>query len=273
MFAHLMSPCTIGGAFAWRYSRAEPTSIKGLVRVTSLTLPWLCMEQMNPSMVWPSTYSNSIANSALVGSMTAAWNATMCAWRMRRRSRNSLHKEAKFFVPSFSASKLGALIATAEPRKRPNSTQPKPPTPSTTGGLVMETSAVATIQCSRAPMSASCWKDFCSSFLLASTFPLASRSMSPKICSVVLDAAVLTAPASDTEAEKRTLSTALAASLAVVRDNSSLMGDKRVGWSSRWTCSTWLSPNKKQVSAPLTPMTASCARTSAKDSWRQTGMD
>mmetsp|Transcript_29447 Transcript_29447/g.85507 ORF Transcript_29447/g.85507 Transcript_29447/m.85507 type:complete len:234 (+) Transcript_29447:215-916(+) len=226
MLEPLMSPCTIGGAQAWRYWSAEPTSMRGFVRVDTRRCSPLCAALMKPSMHLPSTYSKIIARSALVGSITAAWNETMFGWRTRRRSRSSLQSAATFVAPGLAASTLGSFTATAEPRKMPMATQPKPPNPRRIGELGMATSAVETIQCSRAPMVTSCWNFSWSSMALSPERPFASRSMSLKICSVLLELAMLGASQSDRQPWAPSSPMFLAEPPAVVRVGSSAMADR-----------------------------------------------
>mmetsp|Transcript_47767 Transcript_47767/g.139316 ORF Transcript_47767/g.139316 Transcript_47767/m.139316 type:complete len:285 (+) Transcript_47767:1053-1907(+) len=158
-------------------------------------------------------------------------------------------------------------MATVVPRKRPKATQPYEPKPRTTHGLRIMTSAVGTSQCSLTPMSTSVSNTSRTPALEGSVQTLAKRSMSLKTFSVAVEPTTLATALPPKPASPASEGAGGVSSSAMVCRFS---GDM---CSSLWVCSTWPSPTRKQVSAPLTPRMASCARTDAKDSSKATGID
>mmetsp|Transcript_23898 Transcript_23898/g.69143 ORF Transcript_23898/g.69143 Transcript_23898/m.69143 type:complete len:208 (-) Transcript_23898:558-1181(-) len=192
MLDALRSPCTKTGSSVCKYKSAPPTSNNNVDKVTRMSLSMVswplflrstCSPRTNCLIESPSTYSKIIANSPLNGSMVAPWNATICECRILRRSRISLQN-----VPIMDAwlrwpVARGNLMATVPPRQRPNTTQPKPPEPSSTEGK-SSTSAVPTSQCSLTPTFAMRSKLTRSAEMSCSARPAHNWSMSLKMCSV-----------------------------------------------------------------------------------------
>mmetsp|Transcript_76791 Transcript_76791/g.221883 ORF Transcript_76791/g.221883 Transcript_76791/m.221883 type:complete len:229 (-) Transcript_76791:1088-1774(-) len=175
---------------------------------------------INASIISPSTNSKSTAKSPLTGSMSAPWNPTTQGCLTRRKSRNSLHKEASSRSSLRVACPRGTFTATNVSRNRPMTTQPKPPLPKTYGGVTSWTSEVPTSQCSLTPTSAT--RRRAARFVVAPWWD-PSRSMSLNTCSVVPDGAALIA--------SKFASSSCPASVAGLADQSSFgSGMAMVGW-------------------------------------------
>mmetsp|Transcript_5484 Transcript_5484/g.15367 ORF Transcript_5484/g.15367 Transcript_5484/m.15367 type:complete len:232 (+) Transcript_5484:129-824(+) len=205
-----------------------------------------CSWLTNAPKELPSTNSRMSANSPLFASMAAPCSATMCECRTRLKRRISLQKEATDSAVLREAAPRGTLMATGDPWKRPTATQPNPPRPQITGGFRTSMSRVATSQCSRTPIFATCSS---AARIEEDTSRPVQREhswlMSLKTRSVAVDVAVLTRSTSMSASVSRAPSAPMWASA------SSWMASNSTSFSSRFgVCSTWLTPTRAQVEAP-----------------------
>mmetsp|Transcript_102248 Transcript_102248/g.294357 ORF Transcript_102248/g.294357 Transcript_102248/m.294357 type:complete len:248 (-) Transcript_102248:1080-1823(-) len=207
-------------------------------------------------MTLPSTTSNTMATSPLSVSMVAPWNATMFVCLTRRKSRISLQKDSTRRTWSLPPSTRGSLIATGVPRKRPQTTAPKPPLPRKIGGETISRSSLLKNQCSWMPTLTTDFRAFPSGSATSPPRRMQSRSMSLKIFSVAAaDGAMLGAASS-------------ASSGAAVPGSAATTSVFTFG-----RCSIWLMPTTNCVRRPSTWTTTNWTLRLAKGSSSVEGVD
>mmetsp|Transcript_10256 Transcript_10256/g.21030 ORF Transcript_10256/g.21030 Transcript_10256/m.21030 type:complete len:317 (+) Transcript_10256:357-1307(+) len=190
----------------------------------------------------------------------------MCACRTLRSNRISLHSDAISLASLAGLLVWAIFTATGEPRKRPITTNPKPPCPAMVGGRLISMSSVPTSQCSLTPIVAMSSSDFLSAAAPSLPGHLPHKlSMFWKTRSVAVEVLMLAVSmASDG-----------AAPMSPATSVSSSMGPRLVGThaSSLGLCSTWLTPTRKCAEGALMATATMRALTLAKGSSRVAGKD